>query len=283
MTRKSVLLAGAGDLCRRAGLLLLAQGHQVWGLRRHPDGRDDSGIRWLAGDLTRPESLAGLPHGISHILYAPTPDSRREELYRAVFIDGLQNLLAALDPAALQRSVFISSSAVYGNHGSDWVDENTPVEPAGFNGRVLVEAEQWLAGARPDSVVFRLAGLYGPGRTELLTRLQQGRATVPRQGVHWANRLHIDDAARATVHLLDLSRPAPCYLGADNTPYPIVELYDALAALLKVAPAPHAAHISTGSKRLSNARLRASGFEPAWPDAVEGYRALIGAIGQGRV
>src|SRR3546814_44538 len=126
MIRKTVLLAGAGDLCRRAGRLLLNQGHQVWGLRRHPPPHDASGIQWLAGDLTRAETLSRLPRDVSHVIYGPAPDARNETLYRAVFNQGLENLLERLDPTALRRLVFISSSAVYGDHGDAWVDENTP-------------------------------------------------------------------------------------------------------------------------------------------------------------
>ncbi|GAB2916496.1 NAD-dependent epimerase/dehydratase family protein [Paralcaligenes sp. KSB-10] len=274
MAGKRVLLAGAGDLCLRAAQLLLKQGDAVWGLRRHPPKDSLSGIQWLAGDLT--EDLDCLPADLSHVIYAPTPDRRNEAAYRAVFMQGLQHLLAALNHQTLQRFLFISSSAVYGPDEQAWVDEATPPDPRGFNGEVLMEAERWLAAEVPCAIRFRLAGLYGPGRVALLERLRLGKVTVPRQAAHWANRFHIDDAARASVHLLELDRPESCYIGADNRPHKIDELYDALARMLDAGLPPDAPMSEeVGSKRLSNARLRASGFEPAWPDAIEGYRALI--------
>jgi len=178
----------------------------------------------------------------------------------------------------LRRFLFISSSAVYGDSGGLWVDEYTPIDPGGFNGRILARAEQWLAGRLPAAaVVLRLAGLYGPGRVELLKRLRDGRAPVPATGARWINRIHIDDAARAAAHLLYLDAPRPCYLGVDNRPYRMDELYDALAAMLD-APAPRRTGAAPAGRRLCNARLRNSGFEPAWPDALQGYRPLAAAL-----
>jgi nucleoside-diphosphate-sugar epimerase len=274
MTRRRVLLAGAGDLCLRAGRLLAQRGDEIWALRRRPPADDSAGLRWLAGDLT--QKLHGLPPGITHVVYAPAPDLRDAQAYRAVFELGPRNLLAALDCAALQRLVFISSSAVYGDHGGAWVDEDTPACPAGFNGSILLEAEGWLRDRLDCATSLRLAGLYGPGRLALLRRIASGSARVPRGTGHWANRIHIEDAARAVVHVLDLPQARDCYIGTDDTPQLIEDLYDALAQMLG-APSPPAGPLPAGmgSKRLSNTRLRASGFVPAWPDAIQGYQGLI--------
>lgn len=277
-----ILLAGCGDLGRRVAERLRARGDEVFALRRRPPDDGGGDIRWVRGDLGRPEGLAGLPQGVTRLVYLPTPDARDEAAYRTVFIDGLRHLFDALDGAALRRVLFVSSSAVYGEHAGAWVNEDTPVAPPGFNGRVLLEAEQWLlqqtASVQVSPVVLRLAGLYGPGRLQLLERLRAGLARVPREVPHWANRIHVDDAAAAIAHLLDVPDAKPLYLGADDTPLPLDVLYDHLAGLLGVAP-PQAgqAPAGVGSKRLSNARLRASGFVPRWPDAREGYAMLPGA------
>ncbi|KLD65518.1 NAD-dependent epimerase/dehydratase family protein [Dyella japonica] len=269
-----VLIAGAGDVGLRAARLLRARGDEVWALRRGA-GSGEHGIHWVQGDLTKPETLRSLPDGITHIIYLPTPDARDEALYRAVFVDGLQLLLDALDTQALQRLLFVSSSAVYGEHGDAWVDEETPPAPPGFNGCVLLEAERHVAKHAP-AVVLRLAGLYGPGRMQLIERLRTGAVRVPRATPHWANRIHVDDAAAAIVHLLLVRDPLPLYLGVDNTPLPLDVLYDELARRVHAPlPAEGEAPAGVGSKRLSNARLRASGFVPQWPDARDGYAALL--------
>ena len=170
----------------------------------------------------------------------------------------------------------MSSSAVYGEHGGGWVDEDTPTAPQGFNGSVLLEAERRFAELAAGGVVLRLAGLYGPGRLQLIERLRAGQARAPRGTPHWANRIHVDDAAAAIVHLLELPAPQPLYLGADDTPLPLHVLYDHLAGLAGApAPADGPAPAAVGSKRLSNARLKASGLRLRWPDAREGYAALL--------
>lgn len=273
---EQVLLAGCGDLGLRVAQRLRGRGDEVWALRRHPPAADGPDIRWLPADLTRPDSLVALPRTFTRLVYLPTPDRRDAAAYRAIFVDGLRHLLAALDGSVLQRVLLVSSSAVYGAHGGEWVDEDTPPDPPGFNGASLLEAERWLAAQPLRSIVLRLAGLYGPGRTQLFERLRAGAVRVPRAAPHWANRIHVDDAAAAIVHLLALDDPQPCYLGVDDTPLPLDLLYDHLARLLSVPPpAAGPPPPGVGSKRLSNARLRASGFAPRWPDAHVGYAALL--------
>ena len=270
-----VLLAGCGDLGRRVAQRLADRGAAVWALRRHPPA-EQGAIQWVQGDLSDPASLDGLPEGITRVVFLPAPDAREESAYRAVFVDGLRHLFGALDRAACRRVVFISSSAVYGEHEGAWIDETTPPEPLGFNGRVLLEAEQWLGLQAVSSVVLRLAGIYGPGRLQLIERLRSGQARVPRDVPHWANRIHVDDAADAIVHLLMLDEVLPLYLGTDDTPLPLDVLYDFLAREMDIS-LPHAGAAPTGigSKRLSNARLRESGFVVRWADAREGYAALL--------
>jgi nucleoside-diphosphate-sugar epimerase len=237
-------------------------------------------IEWLAADVTRPESLEHLPPGLTRVVVALSPGSRDEAAYRAVFIDGLRNVVRRLDRRTLRRLVFVSSSAVYGDHGGDWVDESTPPAPPGMNGAVLLQAEQWLHAQDLPSTVLRLSGLYGPGRLQLLERLRAGQARVPRRIPHWANRMHADDAAAAIAHLLILPSAHAVYIGSDDTPLPIDVLYDYLCARLGCAPpAEGPAPAGVGSKKLCNARLRDSGFALSWPDARQGYSALMAGAG----
>lgn len=270
-----ILIAGCGDLGERVARLLLKQGDEVYALRRHPPGNDD-GIHWVAADLASPETLTVLPSGITQLAYMPAPQAREPEAYRAVYLDGLRHVLEALDAAPLKRVLFVSSSAVYGEHGDAWVDENTPPAPPGFNGQVLWDAEQWLLRRPVQSVVLRLAGLYGPGRLQLVDRVRAGQVRAPRGQQHWANRMHVDDAAAAIVHLLALHDPQSVYVGVDDTPLPLDVLYDHLAALIGASPVVDGpAPAGIGSKRLSNARLRASGFQLRWPDSLQGYAECL--------
>ncbi|MFA7670481.1 MAG: SDR family NAD(P)-dependent oxidoreductase, partial [Burkholderiaceae bacterium] len=118
--------------------------------------------------------------------------------------------------------------------------------------------------------------LYGPGRLRLPQGLQAGTIQAPAGLGHWVNRIHIDDAARACAHLLTISDPQPLYIGTDDHPLPATELYDELARMMKVALPAQCLLPPTG-KRLSNARLRASGWRPTWPTALEWYAKTVGA------
>lgn len=271
-----VLFIGCGDLGQRAARRLLARGDQVYALRRHPPAGDASGIHWLPGDITLPGGLPALPAGITRVIHVATAGARDPAAYRGVFVDGLNRVLDALDTSRVQRVLFVSSSAVYGEHHGDWVTEDTPPAPQGFNGRILLEAEAALAARPLPHTTLRFAGLYGPGRLQLIERLRAGAAGAPSRPPHWANRIHIDDAAAAIAHLALLPEAQAVYIGCDDTPLPLHELYADLARLIGApAPAEAPAPAGIGSKKLSNARLRASGLTLQWPDSRAGYAALL--------
>ena len=282
-TAKRVLIAGCGDLGLRVARLLALENssNQSWGLRRNPSLESTSdlpGCSWMAADLTQPDTLRDVPKDITHVLYTAAPSARTEADYRAVYRDGLEHLLQAVTSPALQRVLFVSSTAVYGDHGAQWIDEDTPTAPKSFNGRVLLETEQWLhsQSAQFETLSLRLSGIYGPGRSYLLDRLRAGQATAPAAETHWVNRIHIEDAAAAVLHLLNLPNPQAIYLVTDSTPLPMRVLYETLAKLVGgPVPPEGAAPTSVGSKRLSNTRLRDSGFSFKWPDSRDGHAALI--------
>jgi nucleoside-diphosphate-sugar epimerase len=277
------LIAGCGDLgLRVVGLLSLENtANRIWGLRRHPSvesTNDLPSFTWITADLTQPDSLRAMPKDITHVLYTAAPNARTEADYRAVYREGLESLLQAVASPSLQRVLFVSSTAVYGDHGAQWINEDTPTAPKSFNGQVLLETEQWLRTqkAQFETLSLRLSGIYGPGRSHLLDRLRTGQATAPVAESHWVNRIHIEDAAAAVLHLLSLPNPRSIYLVTDSTPLPMRVLYDALAKLVGGPTPPEGpAPPSIGSKRLSNAQLRDSGFTFRWPDSREGHAALI--------
>ncbi|MGB6009064.1 NAD-dependent epimerase/dehydratase family protein [Castellaniella sp.] len=282
---RTLLLVG-GDLCARAAELQAPEPWTCIGLRRRAmAARPGARIRWLRADLTDPvalaRALAAVPDitaaPITHLLYAPAPDARTPEAYARAYPLGLRALLDALPrPDRLQRCVLVDSSAVWGADAGDrLVNEDTPPAPADFRGATMLEAEALLHARLPGrGTALRLSGLYGPGRLRLLDSLRAGRIAAPHGPGHWANRIHIDDAARACIHLLTLAAPLPSYIGTDDRPMPTATLYDALARMAD-GPPPARENRAPDGKRLSNARLRASGWTPAWPDAIDGYAACL--------
>lgn len=278
-----VLIAGCGDLGTALGLELAAAGDEVVGLRRHPQALP-APIAPFAADLADPSSLALLPP-VDAVVYAAAADSSTDEAYRRAYVDGVRHLLAApaLREQPPQRIVFVSSTAVYAQDEGEWIDERSPAEATHFRARLLLEGEARVrAAAAPatTTTVLRLAGIYGPGRTRLIELVRSGRATYPPGPPRYANRIHRDDAAGALVHLLRLPEPAALYLGVDDAPVDLAEVFRFLAVELG-APLPVLAEATGGgsaertSKRCSNALLRAAGYAFRFPTYREGYSALL--------
>ncbi|SDQ23993.1 NAD-dependent epimerase/dehydratase family protein [Actinopolyspora saharensis] len=274
----TVLLAGCGDLGTEAGLRFAAAGRDVIGLRRSTH-RLPPGITGQSVDLTR--ELPSVPADTAIVVIVLTADRRDADGYRRTYADGTRNVLDAIDRAGISpRILFVSSTAVYGAT-EGWVDETTPTAPSSETGAVLAETERMLHERRPDAVVLRLAGLYGPGRTSLVDRVRAGTAessSAPR----YTNRIHRDDAAAAIVHLTtEVAHPDPVYVGVDHRPAERAEVLDFLAAELDV-PGPASNAPAAGrpaDKCFRNDLLLATGFEFTHPTYREGYRAVLSGRG----
>jgi electron-transferring-flavoprotein dehydrogenase len=262
---RSLLIAGAGDLGRRLALRRAALGDEVIALRRREATIGD-GVSCLRADLVTGEGFSRLPRRPDALVFCAAPGERNELAYRALYVDGLRRLLDALQ---VPRIVFVSSTAVYAEDAGEWVDEDTLPRPPQFNGRVLLDAERELAG-HAGGLVLRLSGIYGPGRNMMIDRAREGRAGRAR----WSNRIHVDDAAGALSHLLDLATPERLYLGNDDLPVLESELQDWLRQHDGLPSVAHDPTPETG-RRVCNARLRGSGWVPGHADFRSGYGQLL--------
>jgi nucleoside-diphosphate-sugar epimerase len=309
----TLLIAGFGDL----GLAIAKQAAQdpkwqtesILALKRSkPDLTGLPHVSWLAADLANPVSVEGalanamhaLPkqtrnnESITHVVYCAAPNERTEAAYRATYLTGLQNLVGALDKTRLPQQtgtsaqtepphiLFVSSTAVYDSQAQGVFDETSPTEPRAFNGRILCESEAWLLSQCPKATILRLSGIYGPTKQRLLQSIVAGTSTVPDSNEYLANRIHLDDAARAVLHLL-VGRCSGVFVGTDSCPMPLATLYSSLAQMLG-APAPKTGDVSPmmGKKRLSNQKLLDTGFELKWPDSIAGYQAIVDAQSEGQ-
>ncbi len=274
-----MLIAGCGYVGSALGVELSKDGHEVFGLRRRVEGLPE-GLVPVAADLAAGAALDALPEGLDFVLYLAGPSGREDAFYRAAYVDGLRNLIGALEAKRQRpkRVFFASSTGVYAQSRGEWVDEESPTEPTHFSGRRLLEGESLLLESEFAATVVRFAGIYGPRRTSLIERVRTGSATYRAGRAHYTNRIHRDDCAGALRHLMGLEAPARLYLAVDSEPAPEAEVLRWLAGALG-APPPRSSRESgprsRGNKRCRNARLLATGYELRYPSFREGYTALL--------
>ena len=198
--------------------------------------------------------------------------------------------LSALRAAAPKWVGYLSTTGVYGDRGGAWVDETAAPAPVNARSARRVAAEQaWLGSGLPVEV-FRLAGIYGPGRSAF-DRLREGRAQrIVKQGQVFC-RIHAEDIAGALG--LAVARPLPGRIVnlADDLPAPPWEVIAYAAELLGMPPPPEisfeeadlspmARSFYGESKRVSNRRMREElGYAPRYPDYRAGLAAILRAGG----
>ncbi|MYC81182.1 MAG: NAD-dependent epimerase/dehydratase family protein [Acidobacteria bacterium] len=279
-----ILIAGCGYVGQELGLGLVQEGHSVCGLRRGPD-RLPPGLQGFSADLTRPETLENLPGPFDVAFYTAGADRRSEAGYRSAYLKGLGNLIGALrdQNPPVRRLFFTSSTAVYGQSGGEWVDEDSPAEAGHFRGRLLRDAEQVLLGGPITGTVVRIGGIYGPGRQRLIESVRRGEACCFEGPPRYLNHVHRDDCAGALAHLMKADSPRSLYMLVDHEPAEQCGVLRWIAGRLKV-PAPARAPAEAGkpvrgAKRCRNARLVESGYAFRYPTFREGYAALIAAEG----
>ena len=272
-----LLIAGCGDLGCRTGVTLASQGWSVQGLRRRVAGLP-AAIAPLAGDLSHPQCPAGWPaQAPDYVLYAAAAERSDEPAYRAAYAEGLRHVLSWLGEHGQRprRLLFVSSTAVYGQHQGEWVDEASPCEPQGFTGRVLLEAEQLALDSGIPASVVRLAGLYEGDSRWLVDQLRAGLMPAAQPPLY-SNRIHRDDAAALLACLLRADARGEAlesiYLGVDDEPAPLHEVADWLRGRFGIDTPPSAPmQRRAGSKRCRNTRARSLGWAPRYPSYREGY------------
>ncbi|WP_339726974.1 SDR family oxidoreductase [uncultured Gimesia sp.] len=298
------LIIGCGYVGLSVAQKWLEQGHTVSALTRsetHATEFTKLGITPVMGDITRPDSLKGLPESET-VLYAVGFDRSAEKSRREIYVEGLNHALSEIKQRT-QKIIYLSSTSVYGQSAGEWVDETSNCEPERENGQICLEAEQLfeqhgLLSKREQrgtatAVIFRLAGIYGPGR--LLARMQQIKAGEPLSGSPdaWLNLIHVTDIVNTILKCDTNIHLESHYLVSDSRPITRQEYYETLAELIK-APLPqfaaetpeqpavksqrmHSTERAAGlNKRCCNKRLREElGVELVYPTIQEGLPQAV--------
>jgi nucleoside-diphosphate-sugar epimerase len=272
-----VLIVGCGDL-GNAIAVRLQQSHEVIGLRRNIHGLS-SGIKTIFADVTQPDSLLPLENlNPSIIVYCVSAGGQSDAQYQAAYVTGLKNILATqANNQALQHVFFVSSTRVYGQNTDAILDENTPAIPADFGGERLLEAENALKDMPCKATSMRLSGIYGNNRLYLVN-MAKDITKWPHEN-HWSNRIHRDDAAAFIAFMVEKAiknqQLEDCYIVTDDMPTQQYEVLTWLASQQKIDTSNIKAPAVQGGKRLSNKRLRDTGFQLQYPNYQAGYKPIL--------
>jgi nucleoside-diphosphate-sugar epimerase len=255
--------------------------------RLNDDAATDSGAMTLAefrGDAPS-ERVRELLDGTTHVLVSVPPDVQGDPVLRHHGAD-----LAAL--GSLCWVGYLSTVGVYGDWRGAWVDEDSPVRPTSERTLRRVEAERaWLRFGREIGCrveIFRLAGIYGPGRS-VIEALRAGTARRIVKAGQVFNRIHVEDIAQVLLAAMDRATGHSIYNVSDDEPAAPADVVAYAAELLGVAVPPEvpfdaaqltsaAASFWTDCRRVSNARIkRELGVRLVYPTYREGLRALATA------
>lgn len=282
----TLLCFGYGYSASTLAERLKARGWVIRGTSRSPDK-----LEAMRADGVEAFPFArGLPlpdqafAGVTHVLTSIAPDETGEPV-----LDTHRGDLAALP--ALGWVGYLGTTAVYGNHDGGWVDEATPIEPtiARADRRARAEAA-WLDSGLPVHI-FRLAGIYGPGRNAIVN-LRRGTARRIVKPGQVFSRIHVADIAGTLEASIAAPRPGAVYNVCDDEPSPPQDVIAFAAGLLGIEPPPELPYETADlppmartfyrdSRRVRNDLIkRELGVRLAYPTYREGLRALLAIDGQ---
>ncbi len=261
-----LLIFGLGYTTARLADRLRVKGWQVTATRRRADGAV------LAFDS---DAVAAAIGAATHILSSVPPADDADPV--------LIRYSARLATAPAHWIGYLSSTGVYGDASGAWVDEASPVGAGRRSARVAADLA-WQA-LRNDVRVFRLPGIYGPGRSAI-DRVRGGTAQRIDAPGHRFSRIHVDDIGRCVAASFDRGGPG-VFNVADAEPAPgatVIEYacdllgvaYPPLEALATATLSPMARGFYAESRQVAAGKIgRELGVTLAYPDYRRGLRACL--------
>src|SRR5215471_5536574 len=199
------------------------------------------------------------------------------EAYRQIYLNGALHLLETFPKAEI---LFTSSTSVYAQRDGSWVTEESETNPRRETSRVLLEVEKVILQKR--GIVVRLAGIYGPRRSALLSRFLNGTAIIDPYNDRFVNQVHRDDIAAALLLLLsrEAQTSAQIYNVVDDQPLLQSECYRWLAQRLNrplppIRKSEQSRKRGDTNKRVSNTKLHQAGWAPDYPTFVDAMKKSI--------
>lgn len=278
---KRLLSIGHGFSARALAARLVPEGWHIVGTSRSADKLADIGATGVEPVLWPGSDLGPLIDEFPNVLISAGPDAQGDPV-----LASLREAFCAVAPA-MRWVGYLSTTGVYGDHDGGWVDEQTPLAPSTARGQARVEAEAaWQAIPALPLHIFRLAGIYGPGRGPF-EKVRNGTARrIIKQGQVFS-RIHVEDIAAVLELSLEAPRAGAIYNMCDDDPAPPEDVIGYAAELLglPVPPAvpfeeaemtPMARSFYAESKRVRNDLVkRELGWVPRYPDYRSGLSAML--------
>ena len=274
-----ILIAGCGYVGQATADLFHASGWAVEGWTQSAESAAKFSVKpypVLAVDIANKAEVGARAGTFDAIIHCASSRGGDADAYREIYLNGARNLL---DRFRAARMLFTSSTSVYGQHDGSWVTEESQTQPARETGRILLETEELVLGL--GGIVARLAGIYGPGRSALLSKFLAGKAIVNPRNDRFVNQVHRDDIAAALFLLFN--RPTSTgeiYNVVDDQPILQSECYRWLAGKLNRPVPPFTKREGQrkrgdSNKRVSNAKLRGLGWSPRYSTFAEAMERSI--------
>lgn len=269
-----ILIIGCGYIGLPLALRLKERGDEVTGWV-HSTASAEALVehelrRVIVGNVGHSKVWKTVDKDYDVVVHCASSGRGNSEAYEQVFLAGMMNIHEHLPIA---RQLFVSSTSVYGQAQGEWVTELSVADPEAETGRILRMAEG--VALTGHALVVRSSGIYGPGRGVLFEKFKRGEAVIEGDGSRWMNQIHQHDLVSAIEHLISTGDIGQIYNVTDDAPVTQKDFYKWCSEFLG-KPLPPYGPVNLNrkrgltNKRVSNAKLKGTGWKPAFPSFREG-------------
>lgn len=283
------LIVGCGYIGTRLVEELIAQEHEVVGIRASPAGKallETPGVQIVSSDLTSPDFVRPAGNFDVVVFTAISRPGAPLDERRALMVDGLRRFIAQFADQPPRRFILASCAEVYGQEDGSIVKETSLTQPRTATAEVLMEAERVLANTgsvRLHSVILRIADIYGPDRHPMMDRYIRNEYRIAGNGLRYFNMVHREDVVGAILAAVKNGRPGETYNVVDQEPVMELQFFTWLSETLGKWMPPFSAEGASPEERLAQTHRRVSnrrltmelGYHFKYPNFRHGYTAEI--------
>jgi nucleoside-diphosphate-sugar epimerase len=275
-----ILIAGCGYVGEATADLFHSAGWNVEGWVHSKESETRLSVKPYSIrtiDLSQGGEVAKYTGSFDAVIHCASSRGGDAERYRQIYLSGARHLVESFRGAKI---LFTSSTSVYAQRDGSFVTEQSDTKPLRETSQILLEVEKSIL--ETGGIIARLAGIYGPQRSALLSKFLNGMATIDPNNDRFVNQAHRDDIASALFLLLnrEARTSGQIYNVVDDEPVLQSKCYRWLAQRMN-RPVPSIGKSRQGrkrgdtNKRVSNAKLHQLGWSPAYPTFRDGMERSV--------